>query len=131
MSILIKGYRRNKDAKVEYSLDAGSTWFPLPMMLGEVNHSPTGFEWGYYGSGPSQLAYAILRFFYSEKEAKKNYMQFKQDVIAKIPQDIKLWAIDSDDIIIWSVYRRGLLSRTEVNNRYLTDDFILISIEGR
>lgn len=131
MSILIKGYRVNQDAKVEYSLDAGETWFPLPMMLGEVNHSPSGFEWGYYGSGPSQLAYAILRFFYSEKEARKNYVQFKQDVIAKIPQVIKLWAIDSDDIITWFVYHRGLLSTAEVNNRYLTDDFISISIKGR
>lgn len=25
-----------------------------------VNHSPTGFAWGYGGSGPSQLAFAIL-----------------------------------------------------------------------
>ena len=24
------------------------------------NHSPTGFEWGYGGSGPAQLALAIL-----------------------------------------------------------------------
>ena len=24
------------------------------------NHSPTGFEWGYCGSGPAQLALAIL-----------------------------------------------------------------------
>ena len=130
MSKLIKGYRRNKDAEVEYSLDAGRTWFPLPMMLGEVNHSPTGFEWGYYGSGPSQLAYAILRFFYSEKEARKEYMQFKQDVIAKIPQNV-LWVIDSSDITVWHVYHRGLFSKVEINNRYLTDDFISISITGR
>ena len=24
------------------------------------NHSPDGFEWGYYGSGPAQLALALL-----------------------------------------------------------------------
>ena len=24
------------------------------------NHSPTGFEWGYAGSGPAQLALALL-----------------------------------------------------------------------
>ena len=25
-----------------------------------VNHSPSGFEWGYGGSGPAQLALAFL-----------------------------------------------------------------------
>ena len=29
------------------------------------NHSPTGFSWGYGGSGPSQLALAILLLFLS------------------------------------------------------------------
>lgn len=34
------------------------------------NHSPDGFEWGYGGSGPSQLALAILLDFLEAK--KKN-----------------------------------------------------------
>src|SRR5262245_11238444 len=33
---------------------------PLPWRLDLANHSPTGFEWGYAGSGPAQLALAIL-----------------------------------------------------------------------
>jgi hypothetical protein len=33
---------------------------PLPMRLDLWNHSPTGFEFGYGGSGPAQLALAIL-----------------------------------------------------------------------
>ena len=33
---------------------------PLPLRLEVRNHSPTGFEWGYAGSGPSQLALAML-----------------------------------------------------------------------
>lgn len=32
----------------------------LPLRLGVRNHSPTGFSWGYNGSGPAQLALAIL-----------------------------------------------------------------------
>ncbi len=32
----------------------------LPKMLELRNHSPTGFNWGYAGSGPCQLALAIL-----------------------------------------------------------------------
>lgn len=33
---------------------------PLPPRLDLFNHSPAGFEWGYGGSGPAQLALAIL-----------------------------------------------------------------------
>lgn len=32
----------------------------LPLRLDLYDHSPTGFEWGYSGSGPAQLALAIL-----------------------------------------------------------------------
>jgi len=32
-----------------------------------VNHSPTGFEFGYGGSGPAQLALAILLDFTNDK----------------------------------------------------------------
>lgn len=32
----------------------------LPKRWDLWNHSPTGFEWGYGGSGPAQLALAIL-----------------------------------------------------------------------
>lgn len=33
---------------------------PLSLRLDLRNHSPEGFEWGYGGSGPAQLALAIL-----------------------------------------------------------------------
>ena len=33
---------------------------PLPLRLDLFNHSPTGFSWGYGGSGPAQLALALL-----------------------------------------------------------------------
>jgi hypothetical protein len=33
---------------------------PLTPRLDLWNHSPTGFEWGYGGSGPAQLALALL-----------------------------------------------------------------------
>src|SRR5262245_1194599 len=32
----------------------------LPARLDLRSHSPTGFEWGYGGSGPAQLALALL-----------------------------------------------------------------------
>jgi hypothetical protein len=33
---------------------------PLPPRLDLFNHSPAGFDWGYGGSGPAQLALAML-----------------------------------------------------------------------
>lgn len=33
---------------------------PLPPRNDLVDHSPDGFSWGYAGSGPSQLALALL-----------------------------------------------------------------------
>lgn len=54
--------------------------------LAVYNHSPTGFMWGYHGSGPAQLALAILLEFTTEEIALKNYQTLKSKVIANIPQ---------------------------------------------
>jgi hypothetical protein len=51
-----------------------------------VNHSPDGFQWGYGGSGSSQLALAVLLEVLPEDEAKSRYQQFKWDVIANLPR---------------------------------------------
>lgn len=51
------------------------------------NHSPDGFAWGYGGSGPSQLALAILLEYTDRKFAVSHYQDFKADVIAKLPKD--------------------------------------------
>jgi hypothetical protein len=50
------------------------------------NHSPDGFCWGYGGSGPSQLALAILLEVIDKETACANYQQFKWEVIAKLTQ---------------------------------------------
>ena len=50
-------------------------------------HSPTGFAWGYNGSGPAQLALAILLRVASPAEAMVHYQQFKADVIARLCKD--------------------------------------------
>jgi hypothetical protein len=46
-------------ARVQVTERNGAT-FLLPPRLDLFNHSPTGFNWGYSGSGPAQLALAIL-----------------------------------------------------------------------
>ncbi len=54
---------------------------------GLVNHSPDGFAWGYGGSGPSQLALAILLEYLPDRVALTFYQQFKSDIIANLPHD--------------------------------------------
>lgn len=50
-----------------------------------INHSPDGFAWGYGGSGPAQLALALLLWFADRDFALANYQKFKWDVVAKLP----------------------------------------------
>lgn len=51
------------------------------------NHSPDGFEWGYHGSGPAQLALAILLEETGNPQfALEHYQDFKRDVIATATQ---------------------------------------------
>lgn len=45
------------------------------------NHSPDGFSWGYAGSGPAQLALALLLHFAGQKFALKHYQKFKFEVL--------------------------------------------------
>jgi hypothetical protein len=51
-----------------------------------INHSPDGFFWGYSGSAPSQLAFAILLELLTVKLAYKYYMRLKWEVIFCLPQ---------------------------------------------
>lgn len=61
------------------------------------NHSPTGFEWGYAGSGPAQLALAILADHFSDDEKALNfYQRFKWAVVAELPH--REWILTSEDI---------------------------------
>jgi hypothetical protein len=46
------------------------------------NHSPDGFNWGYGGSGPAQLALAIILELTGKADG---YQDFKWRVIARLP----------------------------------------------
>ncbi len=55
------------------------------------NHSPDGFAWGYCGSGPAQLALAILlEFIKDEDTVIQLYQDFKFDVIADLKENFEL-----------------------------------------
>lgn len=61
------------------------------------NHSPDGFEWGYGGSGPAQLALAILSHHLGGHDAALLLHQpFKWAVVACLPE--KEWTLSSQEI---------------------------------
>lgn len=52
------------------------------------NHSPDGFAWGYGGSGPAQLALAILlKAGFDEQQAIRFHQRFKAQFIATLPRE--------------------------------------------
>ena len=59
-----------------------------------INHSPDGFEWGYSGSGPAQLALALLLRFTDKETAIQFHQRFKHDFIQDLPRDVKEANID-------------------------------------
>ncbi len=80
-------------------------------------HSPTGFEWGYQGSGPADLALAILVEHFNEHPPTTGYsdpsasrwqrgsqawalhQKFKTDVVGRWQHDE--WAYTSSNIAQW------------------------------
>jgi hypothetical protein len=56
----------------------------LPSHIELRNHSPTGFNWGYGGSGPAQLALALLMDATGDPElALRHYQDFKFEFVAQ------------------------------------------------
>lgn len=47
--------------------------------------SPTGFGWGYGGSGPFALAHSMLSHLFGKKIADRHAQAFKREVIAGLP----------------------------------------------
>ena len=69
----------------------------LPLHLDLRNHSPTGFECGYGGSGPAQLALALLADAISDQTALEYYQRFKWKVVARLSRDG--WTLTSQQIM--------------------------------
>jgi len=71
--------------------DTGQVWIDGRELSPErsqavVNHSPTGFAWGYGGSGPAQLALALLLEITTKDMALLWYQDVKWNIIAPLPQ---------------------------------------------
>lgn len=63
-----------KEAGIESELDK---------RLDLRRHSPSGFSWGYRGSGTTQLALAILADYASDDWALEHYRDFAKHVVAE------------------------------------------------
>lgn len=72
---------------------------PLDCRYDLLSASPTGFQWSYRGSGPAQLAIAILAHAYSDEFACEHYQQFKREVVAYLPEDH--WTLRTSDLDAW------------------------------
>jgi hypothetical protein len=75
------------------------------------NHSPNGFAWGYSGSGPAQLALALLlRAGLHPDVAVRLHQRFKREFIVIQPQDER-WALDVD-VAAWARSKQSPNSRS-------------------
>lgn len=70
---------------------------PLAPRHDLYNHSPNGFEWSYSGSGPAQLALAILAdHLGNDALALANHQEFKFRVVAGLAE--QEWVLTSGDV---------------------------------
>jgi hypothetical protein len=91
--------RRDRDRTCQVWVnDAGDARL-LPLRLDLYNHSPTGFEWGYGGSGPAQLALALLADALDDDDrAVRLHQSYKFRVIGRLPRD-EDWTLSENEIL--------------------------------
>jgi hypothetical protein len=70
------------------------------LLAHRMRHSPTGFSWGYAGSGPADLARSILWDYLGAEPRPRCYQDFKSQFIAGLAQD-ESWQLSGDVIRIW------------------------------
>lgn len=100
-----RGFREdNRVMVIRARSDGGSALYALPLRLDLANHSPDGFAWGYSGSGPAQLALALLADYYAHAgvidSTLGHYQAFKAEVIAPLAQD-EGWRLSDEQITDW------------------------------
>lgn len=81
-----------------------------------VYHSPTGFAWGYGGSGPADLAKSILWDYLGEEPQSNLYQEFKWKFVAGWKNK---WQITGDEIKAWlpKIPQRCIYQRWAIVNK--------------
>ena len=88
---------------------------PLPLRLDLFNHSPTGFSWGYTGSGPAQLALALLADALGDDDlAVRLHQDFKFKVVACWPEGERWWITADQIMAVVKVIKEEAAKRTEL-----------------
>jgi hypothetical protein len=78
-------------------LEPGLEPRPLDPRLDLRRHSPDGFEWGYGGSGPAQLALALAADVLGDDErAYSVYQELKRKLVSILPYDG--WSLSADRV---------------------------------
>jgi hypothetical protein len=98
---MMKSYKAFKgffDDGVVWICEDGKPVSELPLCLEIRNHSPTGFAWGYGGSGPTQLSLSILVDAIGQHRALKLYQYYKGAVISRLDQD-KGWSMSLGEVL--------------------------------
>ena len=85
-------------------------WLDPDESLAVAKRSPSGFAWGYGGSGPAQLALGILLRVTGRETAVAHYQAFKRDVIARLP--------DANFCLPLEVVRAWLTSHVGADTRW-------------
>lgn len=109
--MIIRGTRNSNTAgpaRVTITREDGTT-VPLelpPVSRNEFRHSPDGFQWGYSGSGPAELARAILLAVAPKTDERyvrhpRCYQLYKNDVIAQITGDT--FERTSREVLTWLI----------------------------
>lgn len=86
----------------EFKTHYGTVWVDGIILIPQesqkvINHSPDGFAWGYGGSGPAQLALAILlRAGVHPSKAVRLHQRFKEAFLVKLERES--FAIEIDMI---------------------------------
>lgn len=112
------GFDDGKSAAVFVS-DDGKAMTPLPLRVDIVNHSPTGFAWGYSGSGPAQLAVAILAdWFGCDYAARALHQRFKATAIASIGE--KHWSLTDEDLV--TIFEKMSIERPWLDRLAVLED---------
>jgi Family of unknown function (DUF6166) len=76
--------------------DAGE----LCLLAHRMRHSPSGFSWGYAGSGPADLARSIMWEHLGAEPHPACYQAFKFSFVAGWPQGGD-WQITDEEIEVW------------------------------
>src|SRR5882724_6995595 len=99
-----RGYQNDEGAHpdgfslVTFSEGSRDPVHVLPSRLDLHSHSPTGFAWGYAGSGPAQLALALLAEELQDDDmAMRLHQRFKDEVIARLSQE-EGWTLTGEQI---------------------------------